>query len=1371
MGRENDTSMRHVFQYCVDKQLKITTMWLNSTTIPNAGLPQNRPGSGQTNQTIQGVNWLATGRWRGWLLVLGLCLSLTQSWGQGYIYVHKKTLSEESSLNFNFTGTGSIGTFTLNDLPVSIQTEDVGSAANGRLWAIATPAGGGAIYYRDVNSSSWVQTPTFGATAIDGDVGNGNVHINSSGTVYRFTSPSTVDLIGSPGNFGGQIAVDVTSSQQGTIVISTLNATIWKWVSGTTWTQLSGINGFRVDASPVNGDLVYGSGNGVYRSNSSGGAVTALGNPTGAAVQPSDVAYDANGNIYALVNSYVYRWVSGTTWVQEPTSAGLFKLTGGVNGELWGLYNGVKTITSRTSDGTWIDDERVRIGTNDNSQLIPVTAGTYTITETVPSGWSLQDITIYDPTNNSTSSVVGASATLNVANGEVVHVVFQNGLIQTFAITNNCSTAYTENFGTGASGTLGPALTGQTSYHYVGAGYVTDGYYAVVSQAGDIGSYAINMFDHTTGNGTGRMMAVNAAFDRGEFFRRRFTNLVVGATYNFSAWVASVNNGGIQPNVQFEVRDATTGALLNSSTSGNIFPAGVWKQGQLLFQATSTQIDLVLRNNNDGGSGNDLVLDDITFSLAKDLGDAPDSYGTSLGTNGPCHGVITGLQIGSLIDSESDAFPASAGANAIGDDSNNTDDEDGVSLLPLCTGNSSYSAVVTVTNTAAPSARLIAWVDFNKSGTFEASEGVSIPAGSSGTYTLTWSSLSGLTTGTTYARVRLTSDAAITTNTPGGSANDGEVEDYQLTIVSGGGTVTASTNSLTICSGDLVSINYTTAPTVGQTVRWNRMPGNVSGFGAVSEALSATGTTPTSYTYTTVIADVFGCPSTPAITVVTVNPRPIITPSVCSQTICLGETGAITFVSSVSATINWLRVEDGATGTGDISQLFNSAGNFTYKIWGVSAAPASCPTSTTITCVIVVNECTPCSLTVLAGTPACDLGNATYTVSVTATDATSLNASSGNVSGTAPFFTISGILAGVDVILTPVGSCTNVTPLTVEAPNCCALPVPTASVTTQPTCTVPTGTITVSAPLTGVTYSFDGGLTFQVSNVKSGLLANTNYAVVIKDNTSGCLSEQLLLSVNSAGNLRATASSNSPVCTGNLLQLYATSAGSTGAVTYNWSGPDGFTSTLQNPSILSPTAASGGVYTVTVSDPTCSTTASTTVTIATQPSLTISGAPSLTICSGTATVLNVTGDGGATVTWTNTLGESGTGTSINFAGVSNVSGQPQTVMYFIKANAGGCSDETTVEVTINPAPALQVNPRQAVICALEQARIVATPFPVTATVDWTRTPAVPSPASGTGMGILTVNETLPAGSYTYSFTATQDGCTSAPVTVPLTVNN
>jgi hypothetical protein len=64
--------------------------------------------------------------------------------------------------------------------------------------------------------------------------------------------------------------------------------------------------------------------------------------------------------------------------------------------------------------------------------------------------------------------------------------------------------------------------------------------------------------------------------------------------------------------------------------------------------------------------------------------------------------------------------------------------------------------------------------------------------------------------------------------------------------------------------------------------------------------------------------------------------------------------------------------------------------------------------------------------------------------------------------------------------------------------------VPVTSVT-QPNCSTATGTITVTSPSSGVTYSFDNGTTYQAT-ATSNALSSATYQVVVKHNTSGCAS-------------------------------------------------------------------------------------------------------------------------------------------------------------------------------------------------------------------------------------------------------------------------
>ncbi len=95
-----------------------------------------------------------------------------------------------------------------------------------------------------------------------------------------------------------------------------------------------------------------------------------------------------------------------------------------------------------------------------------------------------------------------------------------------------------------------------------------------------------------------------------------------------------------------------------------------------------------------------------------------------------------------------------------------------------------------------------------------------------------------------------------------------------------------------------------------------------------------------------------------------------------------------------------------------------------------------------------------------------------------------------------------------------------------------------------------------------------------------------------------------------------TASSNSPICAGNTLNLTCTT--NAGSATYSWTGPNGFTSSSQNPSISNTTTAASGTYTVTVTTSGCTSTATTTVTVNALPTITIGSISS--VCKNASSI-------------------------------------------------------------------------------------------------------------------------------------------------------
>jgi hypothetical protein len=173
--------------------------------------------------------------------------------------------------------------------------------------------------------------------------------------------------------------------------------------------------------------------------------------------------------------------------------------------------------------------------------------------------------------------------------------------------------------------------------------------------------------------------------------------------------------------------------------------------------------------------------------LPLDYGDAPDSYGTLLVSDGARHVIVSGHHMGATVDAEPDGQPD---PNALGDDQNilypgvpfPPGDEDGVTLpLVLTPG-----ATVTVTVDGGPSGGMLdAWIDFNGSGVFDHSTehlwgGTSMPLLLAPNLTyLSFPVPAGATPGSTYARFRLSMAGVLS---PTGRAPDGEVEDYLVEI-------------------------------------------------------------------------------------------------------------------------------------------------------------------------------------------------------------------------------------------------------------------------------------------------------------------------------------------------------------------------------------------------------------------------------------------------------------------------------------------------------------------------------------------------------------------------------------------------------------
>ncbi|MBK9285936.1 MAG: gliding motility-associated C-terminal domain-containing protein [Sphingobacteriaceae bacterium] len=149
--------------------------------------------------------------------------------------------------------------------------------------------------------------------------------------------------------------------------------------------------------------------------------------------------------------------------------------------------------------------------------------------------------------------------------------------------------------------------------------------------------------------------------------------------------------------------------------------------------------------------------------------------------------------------------------------------------------------------------------------------------------------------------------------------------------------------------------------------------------------------------------------------------------------------------------------------------------------------------------------------------------------------------------------------------------------------------------------------------------------------------------------------------------------SNSPVCIGGTINL-----NTTGTSIYQWSGPNGFVSAVQSPTIGGAVPQMSGVYNVNVIDNTCATTGSILVTVL-NPQVTANN--SGTYCAGENAQLFANGTQVTTYNWV------GPGFASNAQNPIITNIQPaQSGIYMVTASDGFCTSTATTEVLVNPLP-------------------------------------------------------------------------------------
>ena len=262
----------------------------------------------------------------------------------------------------------------------------------------------------------------------------------------------------------------------------------------------------------------------------------------------------------------------------------------------------------------------------------------------------------------------------------------------------------------------------------------------------------------------------------------------------------------------------------------------------------------------------------------------------------------------------------------------------------------------------------------------------------------------------------------------------------------------------------------------------------------------------------------------------------------------------------------------------------------------------------------------------------------------------------------------------------------------------------------------------------------------------------------------------------------AFATTNSgPICAGSTFNLSASDPG-IGAVTYAWTGPNGWSAPGQNISnVPCPTGTPPFNYICTATPAAVGGALLTSTTILDVNAIPVATATpaSNSICSGITTDIplgsNVAGTTFAwTVTQTNTSG-SLAGNGSNIAQTLTATGSlVGTVDYTITPTANTCIGSPIHSIiTVNPIPVAVATPTPATICTGSTSNIVLTSTPPAATFAWTAVQTDVSgatPGNGTSIAqVLTAPGNL-SGTVDYTVTPTLSTCVGLPVHTIINVN-
>ncbi len=528
---------------------------------------------------------------------------------------------------------------------------------------------------------------------------------------------------------------------------------------------------------------------------------------------------------------------------------------------------------------------------------------------------------------------------------------------------------------------------------------------------------------------------------------------------------------------------------------------------------------------------------------------------------------------------------------------------------------------------------------------------------------------------------------------------------------------------------------------------WTINPGAITGSG-ISTTVS--GLTPGTYAFT--VTNASGCTSSAStnIDIIAAIPSTPVTGTITQPT-CSVATGSIVLSSLPSG--NWTINPGAIAGTGPNYTLSGlAAGTYSFTVTNTSGCVSS-PSSNIIINAQPLSPAAPIPGAITQ--PSCTV--ATGSVVLNNLPAGNWIINPGAIAGTGASITIAGIATGTyTYTVTNASGCTSVASSNVIINSQPAIPlVPSVGTVTEPTCSVPTGSVVLSGLPSGNWTLNPGAIAGNTTSTTiSGLVAGT-YTYTV---TQGCTSASTANIVINAQPVTPTAPA-----LGTITQPNCSIA--TGSVILN--GLPSGTWTI-NPGAISGAGTSytvsglnAGTYSFTVTNASgCSSLASSNFTINPQPvipSVVVIGMvtqPTCTVASGSVAISGLPAGN-----WVINPGSiAGTGPGYTISGIT-----PGSYTYTV-TNTVGCTSSASVNVVINTQPSTPSAPTVGTItqptCTVASGSVVLNGLPGG---NWTLNPGA---IAGTGTSKTLTG--LTTGTYRYTVTNAV-GCTS-PASVDVVIN-